>query len=160
MNVPKARHVGERRCVDAFVFCVWGGRRWLLMVERGDGLGWAAPGGGLKPGEGPAHALDRELAEETGLVLDGDAVWRVLPARRVPDPRATADAWFVTVPFVHHMGLVDVLPDVYGGTDARRAVWVSAGSYNELVASLRARFDGDVFAAHRHMLLDVFAETR
>ncbi len=38
---------------------------------------WAAPGGGIEPGELPLAALRRELHEETGLVLEADPphVW-------------------------------------------------------------------------------------
>ncbi len=159
MTIPKPKHVGERRCVDAFVFARCAGRRWLLMVERGDGLGWCVPGGGVELGEFPFDAVVRELAEEAGLAVDADASWRVLEARRVPDPRETPDAWFVTVPFIHHMGFVDGLPEVKAGSDARAVCWVRADSFADLIAHVEIGLGGVVFAAHVQMIRDVIETT-
>jgi len=46
-------------------------------VPEGATVVWAAPGGGVEPGELPLEALRRELHEETGLFLDADPphVW-------------------------------------------------------------------------------------
>jgi 8-oxo-dGTP diphosphatase len=46
-------------------------------VPDGATVVWAAPGGGVEPGELPLEALRRELHEETGLVVEADPphVW-------------------------------------------------------------------------------------
>jgi len=53
-------------------------------VPAGSTVVWAAPGGGVEPGELPLEALRREMHEETGLVLDADPphVWH----QEVVDP--------------------------------------------------------------------------
>ncbi|MEU8193320.1 NUDIX domain-containing protein [Microbispora amethystogenes] len=150
-------HWGEQLAADAVVTATDEyGFRWLVMVERGDGHGWALPGGYVEPGEDPAAAAVRELEEETGLTLPG-ARWQVLPARYVPDPRASDEAWMVTVPAradLHVMRRRD-FPVPVGADDARRAAWVSAGSYPAVVAALAMAYGGHVFAAHRPMLAEL-----
>ena len=147
---------GETLMADALVTVTLprSGARYLLMVERDDGYGWAVPGGHVGPGEPAMFAAVRELAEETGLALFGDEpfltpeTFRVLAPRYVPDPRASDEAWAVTVPVHISLGTRATLPAVTGGDDARRAGWVPAGSYGCLTDALA----GKVFAAHAGML--------
>ncbi|GAA0439373.1 hypothetical protein Aca07nite_49100 [Actinoplanes capillaceus] len=151
-------HWGEQVCADALVTLTDAdtGRRWLLMVERSDGHGWALPGGYVDPGEDPADAAIRELSEETGLWLPATiAAYEVDPARYVPDPRASDEAWMVTA--VTHIDLGERVsfPPVYGADDARRAAWVRAENFDVLTAHLAVvRDGGKVFPAHRAMLAD------
>jgi ADP-ribose pyrophosphatase YjhB (NUDIX family) len=138
---------------DALVTCRWHGTRYLLLVERGDGRGWAVPGGAIEwAADGtPAHAAVRELAEETGLEVDEPEAVPGAP-RHVPDPRASDEAWAVTVPCAIDLEDVAGLPAVTGGDDARRATWVEAYDYDGLAESLRFWHSGTVFAAHQPML--------
>ncbi|MGP4104959.1 NUDIX domain-containing protein [Nonomuraea sp. KM90] len=150
-------HWGEQLAADAIVMATdHDGHRWLVMVERSDGHGWALPGGYVDPGENPAHAAVRELAEETGLVLE-DVDWQPLPARYVPDPRASDEAWMVTVPAIAHLSVTAraELPRVLGADDARRAAWMRADSYTALVGDLDVWYGGKVFAAHRTLLMEL-----
>ncbi len=149
-------HWGEQMCADAAVFAHLTGGGWrLLLIERGDGHGWALPGGKVDPGEDAHAAAVRELAEETGLVVPAGAWRRVLPARYVPDPRATDEAWMVTTVAVADLGGGDALPPVAGADDAARAAWVRADSYATLVADLADTYQGRVFAAHQAILADL-----
>jgi 8-oxo-dGTP pyrophosphatase MutT (NUDIX family) len=144
---------GRAECVR----CLWSeppqlpGRRFVLMVERRDGYGWAVPGGHVEPGESGTAAAVRELAEETGLAADAQAC-RALPPRYVPDPRASDEAWAVTIPVHIDLGTRSTLPAVAGGDDAARAAWIPAGTYGHLADALQDRCAGKVFAAHVAML--------
>lgn len=147
-------HWGEALAADALVYAHDpAGARWIVMVERRDGHGWAVPGGHVDPGETPGAAAIRELAEEAGLSLSA-ARWENKGARYVPDPRASDEAWMVTTLHVTHLGRVESLPVVRGGSDAKRAAWVRADSYDVLTTDLTETYGGTVFRAHVRMLQD------
>jgi len=148
-------HWGEALMADALVTVTVLGCPvpFLLMVEREDGHGWAVPGGHVEDGEGSVQAAYRELAEETALVLPHRAPGRVMPPRYVPDPRASDEAWAVTVQVHVDLGTAGALPPVCGGDDALRAAWIPAGDYRVLVAALGFLGpENGVFAAHVPML--------
>ncbi|MFF5229995.1 NUDIX domain-containing protein [Dactylosporangium sp. NPDC000521] len=153
-------HWGEAVAADALVEALDpDGCRWIVMVERKDGHGWALPGGMVDPGESPTAAAIRELAEETTLDLSWGE-WRTDAPRYVPDPRASDEAWIVTVLSRCHLGTYhpddrdEVLP-VVGADDAARAAWVHADNVWALIDHLAARYGGQVFPAHRQLLADV-----
>ena len=149
------RYWGESRAADALVLATdQSDTAWTVMVERRDGHGWALPGGHIDPGESPAAAAQRELKEETGLALDWVS-WRTFPARYVPDPRATDEAWMVTnLSWVYIGQLGGELPRVRGCDDAKRAAWVMADDYDALCTYLRQAYRGKVFSAHVEMLAE------
>lgn len=153
-------HWGEQVCADAVVIATDDtGRRWIILVERSDGHGWALPGGYVDAGETPAAAAVRELGEETGLLLypEEGVTWQAMPARVTDDPRASDEAWMVTVPALVRLGPYPRadFPTLSGADDARRAEWVPADTYATLVDHLAAAYRGEVFPAHRALLREV-----
>src|SRR5690606_24266097 len=50
---------------------VFAGNREIFLVRHSYVPGWYMPGGGVEPGETLRQALDKELREEGGIVLDG-----------------------------------------------------------------------------------------
>ncbi|WP_157254956.1 NUDIX domain-containing protein [Nonomuraea typhae] len=149
-------HWGEQLAADAIVTANTDRNRHVVMIERADGHGWAVPGGYVDAGEDPEAAAVRELVEETCLDLS-NASRRVFPARYVPDPRASDEAWMVTVPVRFDLGVMRYteLPAVLGADDARRAAWVRATSYADLAAQLKRLYGGQIFRAHQAMLRDM-----
>ncbi|SNY72933.1 NUDIX domain-containing protein [Paractinoplanes atraurantiacus] len=156
-------HWGEGLAADAIVVAITDdGQRWLLMVERDDSRGWALPGGMVDPGEDRWATAERELAEETGLRLPERVIREHWLPRYVPDPRASDEAWIVTLPMYADLNAYGVtffageaaLPPVTGGDDARQARWLPAGSYAELSAAVHQHFS-TVYPAHEQLLRDV-----
>lgn len=56
----------------AYGVIVDGDRMLLAHWNEGGRAGWTLPGGGIEPGEDPADAAVREIAEETGYVAELD----------------------------------------------------------------------------------------
>jgi len=159
-DLPEGRgelwHWGERPCGDVAVFVTVAGARWLLMGKRGDGNGWALPGGRLEPGESDLAGALRELCEETGLVLGDNAVVSVTGARYVPDPRAARNAWMVTTLVVVDLGERDNFPDARAGDDLARVAWFPAQGLALLDADVaRVEPGARVFPSHREMLSEL-----
>jgi ADP-ribose pyrophosphatase YjhB (NUDIX family) len=55
----------------------------LLLLRQPRSTGWSLPGGLVERGEAPAEAAARELAEETGLVIDSAELVPASPNARI-----------------------------------------------------------------------------
>jgi len=116
----------------------------VLLVKRGRDPfkgAYALPGGFVDYGEDPDDAVNRELAEETGLTGIPFQQFRVFgkPDR---DPRGH------TVSIVYYGVLLGDLPTVVGGDDAIGAEWFPVRSLPRLA------FD------HAHIVAQVLRKTR
>ncbi|MFD9736262.1 NUDIX domain-containing protein [Umezawaea sp. NPDC059074] len=115
----------------------------VLVVERAKEPYLAAlalPGGFVEEGERTCEAAARELAEETGVVVDRRRLSRLgCYGRPGRDPRGRV----VSVAF---HGYVTGAPPPLGGSDARAAWWVPVGDM--FAAGLEVAFD------HREIIRD------
>lgn len=109
----------------------------ILLVRRGrapaQGL-WAIPGGSMELGETLQAAAEREIFEETGIMIRaGEPVFTFDVIERDADGRIR-----------YHYVIVDMIADyidgdVRPGDDAAEARWVSADDFNRLDVSSRTR---------------------
>ena len=125
----------------------------ILLIERGRHPGkglYALPGGFLEPGESLFTSCLRELREETGMICDEALGRRYLRHQALYQaPGRSARGRVIT--HVFHLRLPDDVarPEVKGGDDARRALWLP-------FSALRAeRFFDD----HFHIIADVHEKT-
>lgn len=124
--------------VDVAVLC--GGD--VLLIRRGDGRGWALPGGRIEGDESEVEAMRRELFEETGVAA---VAFELIGQRRVQDdPRNRDDRWASTRLGVVRFG---VRPDVVAGDDAAAAGWFPLVPFAEL-----ERLTGGMFPPHEPLI--------
>lgn len=102
----------------------------VLLVQRGkapsDGL-WAIPGGRIEIGESLQEAAEREILEETGVIIQaGDPIHTMDIIVRDESERVK-----------YHYVIVDLLADYVSGEpragdDARDVAWVGPGDLSRL----------------------------
>ena len=138
---------GENQAADPVVIAGRGDGRRILLILRSDVRQWALPGGMVDAGETAPAAVVRELQEETGVDLRGQAPDAILRRDYVADWRATDHAWITSTAALY------LLPDVVtavAADDAADARWVRFTSVDQLAADLAE--DGGLYEAHRPIL--------
>ena len=102
---------------DAVLFAERDGRTYVLLIQRGNepykGY-WAFPGGFLNMDETVAHCAERELEEETGIVLTGMQLAGVYSdVERDPRGRVVTAAYTA----------MTTMPEATAADDAAAAQW-------------------------------------
>ena len=135
--------VDPHQRLAAYAVVVARGR--LLLTQLADHTGapgrWNLPGGGLDPGESATEAVIREVAEETGQVVDRVRLVDVMTQHWVGrSPRGLED--YHAVRLLHTARCArptrPVVHDVGGSTSDARWVPLDALSSVSVVASVRA----------------------
>ncbi len=112
---------------DVALFRYHGARLQILLIERlKDPFAgrWALPGGFVDPGESPAEAAARELAEETQTEAHA-----LLPLPVAGTPGRDPRGWVVSVPF---LGLARSDAWAMAGDDAKSVRWFRLTELPEL----------------------------
>lgn len=138
---------GENAAADPVVIAGSGADRRILLIKRGDIGVWALPGGMVDPGETAPAAVVRELQEETGVDLRGQAPDAILRQGYVADWRNTDHAWVSSTAALYL--LPDILPAA-AADDAADAGWFTFTSFDQLAEDLADH--GGLYEAHRPIL--------
>jgi ADP-ribose pyrophosphatase len=109
----------------------------VLLVQRGQPPAqgyWAIPGGSVKLGETLQSAAEREIKEETGILIQAfEPIYTFDMIEKDDQGR-----------FRFHYVIIDLRAEYIGGhlnagTDARRARWVAPSELNHLKVSPQTR---------------------
>jgi bifunctional NMN adenylyltransferase/nudix hydrolase len=122
----------------------------ILLVERGAHPGrglLALPGGFLGAEETIEDAVIRELREETGIKVPEPVLRGSIRARaRYDDPLRSMRGRTITDTFLFELR-PGPLPKIKGGSDARRAQWISLAELQSL--------ESQMFEDHYHIVQDL-----
>lgn len=128
---------------DAVLFAEKDGQIYVLLIQRGNdpykGY-WAFPGGFLNMDETVAHCAERELEEETGIVLTGmQLVGIYSDVERDPRGRVVTAAY----------AAMTTMPEANAADDATAAQWWPLNNLPELA------FDHDVILEDAKRVLNI-----
>jgi bifunctional NMN adenylyltransferase/nudix hydrolase len=119
----------------------------ILLIRRGRAPGkglWALPGGFVDQDETLLAGCLRELHEETGLALPGDALQRAVRGQRVFDaPHRSLRGRTITHAFRFDLP-AGQRPEVAGADDAADAQWVPLQRF--------AQMEPEIFEDHFHIV--------
>ncbi|GAA1744433.1 NUDIX domain-containing protein [Luedemannella helvata] len=90
----------------------------LLLLRQPPGVGWSLPAGLMERGERPIEAAARELAEETGIVIDQDDLRPAVPNAIVH----TANGRWIDMVFEGRVSARDTVLSV-DGAEVLEAGW-------------------------------------
>lgn len=152
--MPKTTPETARLTGDAVIFGELDGEFYVLLIERGSkpfAGHLAVPGGHLDRGEETEAAARRELAEETGLLVE-DLRFVGVYAEPERDPRGR----YVTFAYT---AVVSGLPAAKAADDAKEARWIPVA--DALAPATALAFDHQLIikdalrvAARRNITLD------
>ncbi len=100
----------------------------ILLIRRGNDPfkgSWALPGGFVDPGEDLSEAARRELKEETGVSAVQEFIEVGAFGKPGRDPRGRTVS-------VAYLIIVDIIPSVSAGDDAREAMWFKVDDLPDL----------------------------